>query len=371
MSQTALEPARPDTLATFDPTVSALLGVLFEDFLKDQRSKNTAAAYRYSLRDFSRFLDELSVREEEERPRTPDKITRTHVRRWKARLLDRGMAPKSVNLRLTAVASFFEWLDDELDDLRKRGMLPPSMAAVEEIRNPARKVKRLPATSTPRRISFDVFAALVKHLESDPPEMRSDTAARDLAILEVFHATGARRSEVLGLRARDVVYDSGRAYDEDERSPYSLEMVVKGGRSELVELPLLVVERIDRYLARVGRGTLRDLSRTDPDGYLFRTSTGRRLAPEAFVRQCKAHAKRCGHRPEDFVLHGIRSLVAVGCADNGSIEDARQQLGHASVSTTGNYIDRMNGRPCLHFEARRAKLQRAIDTMSEGASHVA
>ena len=100
----------------------------------------------------------------------------------------RGLAPKSLQRRLSACRSYYAWL-------LKNGRIPASPGA------------GLRAPKAPRRLPqvLDVDEAVrLVEVPTDVP-----LGLRDRALLELFYSSGLRLSELCGLRWRDLHDDAG------------------------------------------------------------------------------------------------------------------------------------------------------------------
>ncbi len=102
-----------------------------------------------------------------------------------------GIAPRSIQRRLSAVRTFYEFL-------MREGHAEHNPA--REVRAPKIK-KRLPAT-----LDADQMARLLEFRADD------SLSARDKAMMELFYSSGLRLSELVGLRSRRRRFDrSNRA----------------------------------------------------------------------------------------------------------------------------------------------------------------
>ena len=100
----------------------------------------------------------------------------------------RGLSPKSLQRRLSAVRSFYRWL-------LKHGRI---------VANPAAGVR---APKAPRKLPQVLDADEAKALVEVPTDV--PLGLRDRAMLELFYSSGLRLSELCGLRWRDLHLDDG------------------------------------------------------------------------------------------------------------------------------------------------------------------
>ena len=148
---------------------------------------------------------------------------------------------------------------------------------------------------------------------------------RDLAILHVLYATGARVTEVITLRTTSIIADHRllRAFG-------------KGNKERLVPIADIALQWVTRYATEV-RPLFRTRARKDPGDVLFLSRTGRpldrvriyQIVQEACARSgmtvaCSPHALR----------HSFATHLVSGGADLRSVQE---MLGHASLQTTQVY----------------------------------
>lgn len=163
-------------------------GTIVEDlsasFLRSLRAENkserTVETYGDACRAFARFLAEQGM------PATVDSITREHVEAFVEHLLQRWKPATAAN-RYRALQRFFGFAleEGEIREHPMRNMSPP----------------RIPETP-PAVLGDDELRDLLKACEGQTFADR-----RDAAIVRVFIDTGARLSEVAGLRVVDVDLD--------------------------------------------------------------------------------------------------------------------------------------------------------------------
>src|SRR5574337_2195793 len=177
-------------------------------------SPHTLKNYAIDLQQFRAFL-----RTGRETPWNPAEVDSLAIRAFVADLHRRGIARSSIARKLATLRSFFRYLCRE-------GIVAA---------NPARLVstpklpKRLPAYLT----VDEVDRLLAPVGGQDLP------GARDLAILELFYASGIRLSELTGLDVRDV----------DMRGAL-VRVTGKGGKERIVPVGSKAIAALRRYLDR-------------------------------------------------------------------------------------------------------------------------
>jgi integrase/recombinase XerD len=257
-------------------------------------SRNTLAAYRRDLLDFSDFLRS----QRRALPETgPDDIVD-----YLERLRKRGLRPSSVARRISALRGFYRHLLREGDLARD---------PTEHVELPRR------GRSLPRALTREVATALV-----EAPDAGRPRGVRDRTILELLYATGMRASECLDVKLEDVNLTAGY-----------LVCTGKGRKQRLVPVGAEAVQWVRRYLREV-----RPLwTRRRDSGRLFVNPRGGPLSRQslwAIVRQAAARAGVRGRVSPHMLRHSFASHLLEGGADLRSVQ---AMLGHADIATTQIY----------------------------------
>lgn len=169
------------------------------------------------------------------------------------------------------------------------------------------------------------MAVAESHARSDGP-----TAKRDFAMLLLYLATGMRRSEVIGLRGRDL------SFEDDE---IIIRCRVKGGDNQNRALDS---RRFRAALLDYLRGSRR-LHVLRDDGPLWTRhdragEPGEPLSSWSFVENLKRYAEEAVIG--NFHLHRPRHTYARIVAERtGSLSETQEALGHRHAVTTRLYVD--------------------------------
>ena len=157
----------------------------FLNYLKLERnySELTIISYGKDLEQFKAYLKKL---DEEVELETVDADI---IRSWVITLMDENMAASSVNRKLSSLRSFYRYL------LRK-GLIQAD--PVQKVKGPKKK-KPLPTF---------VKEEEMNKLLDEVPFGDDFEGVRDKLILEVFYATGVRRSELVGLNDGDIDFSA-------------------------------------------------------------------------------------------------------------------------------------------------------------------
>ncbi|HXW10127.1 MAG TPA: tyrosine recombinase XerC [Steroidobacteraceae bacterium] len=222
-----------------------------------------------------------------------------HLRAFAAREHRRGLAPRSIQRRLSACRGLFRYLIRE-------GELRADPAG--DVQAPKAR-KRLP---TP--LDADSMARLL--------EFRSDDTlgVRDKAIMELFYSSGLRLAELLGLDLLDL--------DLRDRT---VRVVGKGRKTRIVPVGRHAVEAIRRWLGE--RATVAGVG----EQALFVGQNGGRLGPRIVQRRIARWARLQG-LPEHVHPHMFRHSFASHLLESSQdLRAVQELLGHANISTTQVY----------------------------------
>jgi integrase/recombinase XerC len=188
--------------------------------------------------------------------------------------------------------------------------------------NPA---KLVPTPKLPKRLPAYLSVDEVDRLLASPSE-EGPAGARDLAILELFYASGIRLSELTGLDVRDM----------DIRESL-VRVKGKGNKERIVPVGSKAVTALGRYLGRRS-DLIHGVKRAMPEPLaLFLNLQGGRLSQRGAARIVLKYLNRSGLGPK-ITPHGLRHSYATHLLQAGADLRAIQELlGHSRLSTTQRY----------------------------------
>ncbi|WP_030168683.1 tyrosine-type recombinase/integrase [Spirillospora albida] len=179
---------------------------------------------------------------------------------------------------------------------------------------------RLPAG---RSVHAAEFTALLRACAAD----RSPAGVRDAALLAVLYTTGARRSEIAGLRRED--------YDPGERS---LRIIGKGDKERVEYVHEGAAALLGAWLAADERASGPMFTPVHRTGAIQR-----RPMTDAAVRNAVVKRRKEAGLPP-LTPHDFRRTFIGDLLDQGvDLATVQQLVGHASPATTARY-DRRPGR---------------------------
>ncbi|MGC9666210.1 tyrosine-type recombinase/integrase [Planosporangium sp. 12N6] len=198
------------------------------------------------------------------------------------------------------------------------------MSAVDKPHVPLPLPKPLRGEDTPER--------LLEAVAHEEGRQRDPWPERDLAVLALALCAGLRLSELLALRVGSVTGRPG------ERR---VEVVGKGGKLRVVpvepELDAVLGRYLDSRVRRFGARTVvvESVLLVDRRGEPLR-----RGGLQYLVESCYRRAGITDRVPRGARLHALRHTFATRLAEDGATaSEIMWLLGHASLTTSQNYID--------------------------------
>lgn len=208
----------------------------------------------------------------------------------------RGLSPKSLQRRLSACRSFYQWL-------LRHGRIGSNPAAVIRAPKAPRKL--------PQVLDADEAVRLVE-IPTDGP-----LGLRDRALLELFYSSGLRLSELCALRWRDLDLADGL-------------VTVLGKGSKQRSVPV-------GSHARTALAAWKDQQKAATDAPVFPGRAGQPISPRAVQLRLRLLAQRQGlfKRVHPHLLrHSFASHVL---ESSGDLRGVQELLGHADIATTQIY----------------------------------
>jgi integrase/recombinase XerC len=262
--------------------------------LKTERrfSPHTVSAYRRDLTAFASFCEAAGVDR-------LDKLDSYHVRGFAAESHRRGLSPRSIARRLSAVRSF---LRAEVEQGRLRTNVALNISAPKPSR-------RLPGT-----LDADQVAQLLESSDDEP------LVIRDLAILELFYSSGLRLAELVNLDL-----------DALDFADQTVRVTGKGNKTRILPVGRRALEAIRHWLpVRLGIAG-------NAEQALFVSRKGTRLAARSVQARLDRWARSRGssrHLHPHLLRHSFASHML---ESSGDLRAVQELLGHASISTTQVY----------------------------------
>ena len=244
--------------------------------LADERAAGTVAKYRHDVAAFAAWLDGRGA-------------TKESAAEWKATLLERGYAPRTINSMLAAVNGFFKFMGWPI---RVRFL----------------KIQRALFRDRSRELSRPEYDRLLAAARSGGQE-------RLALIAETLCAAGIRVSEL-----RYITVEAARA----GRAPISLK-----GKIRTILLPAKLCRKLLGYVRK----------QKIASGEVFLTRSGKGISRRQVWYELKRLCAAAGVAETKVFPHNLRHLFAAtfyrACRDIARLADV---LGHSSIETTRIYL---------------------------------
>jgi len=267
------------------------------DFL--QRLKTERRLSPHTVTAYQRDLNALLGFCEREKVESFAALDSYHVRRFAAESHRRGLGPRSVARRLSAVRTFLNYLV-EIDAIKAN--------AGVHVQAP-KPPRHLPST-----LDADQVASLLA-ISGDEP-----LAIRDRAILELFYSSGLRLAELVGLNLGDV--------DAADRT---VRVLGKGSKARIVPVGRKALAALHDWLA------VRPQLAAHGEPALFVSRNGERISRRSVQARVSHWAKQQG-APTGVHPHMLRHSFATHVLESSKdLRAVQEMLGHASLSTTQIY----------------------------------
>jgi integrase/recombinase XerC len=262
-------------------------------------SSHTVSAYRHDLLTLLAFCERRDVKRW-------GALNNFQVRAFAAGEHAGGIAPRSIQRRLSAARTFYEYL-------LREGAVKNNPAL--DVRAPKTK-KRLPAT-----LDADQMGRLLDFRVDDT------LSARDKAMMELFYSSGLRLSELVGLDVSGV--------DLQDRT---VRVLGKGHKTRIVPVGRHAIAALKEWLTQRAELTQKNPSLSSPhSGPMFVGKTGRPLSVRAVQLRVGTWARRQGltmHVHPHMFRHSFATHLL---ESSGDLRGVQELLGHADISTTQVY----------------------------------
>lgn len=144
---------------------------------------------------------------------------------------------------------------------------------------------------------------------------------RDLAVVEMFFATGARVYEVANIKIENMDLSSG-----------IIRFMGKGGKERVIQIGSREVTVLLRQYYTENKEVIRRC------GYFFVNQNGNRFSEQSIRRMLKQYTKSAGIE-RNITPHMFRHSFATYLIEEGvDVSCVQRILGHSSIKTTQIYI---------------------------------
>lgn len=270
----------------------------FISYLESEKrySPNTIDSYKTDLLKLAEYLENQYELKHWENVTTPQ------LRSWVVSMSTDGIAPRSINRKISAVRHLFRYLK------KTNGVSV----------NPAH---RLIAPKTGKKLPEVVDASSLESIWSDDLFGQGFSAWRDRVIMQSLYLTGMRRAELLALRIADV--DLGQN---------QLKVIGKGNKERWIPFGAKLKDTFVKYLD-VLRGEFPDMEIE----CLVVTDRGKPAYPKFIYNKVNYYLGLISTVSKKSP-HVLRHSFATHLSDEGAdLQAIKELLGHANLSATQIY----------------------------------
>jgi integrase/recombinase XerD len=274
----------------------------FIDYLAVERglADNTLLAYRRDLNKYVAQLDERGIK-------SVGNVQREHVTEFIFHEKDAGLSTSSICRSLAAIKMFHRFLVRE----RLAPTDPTNLVDTPKL------WKKIP----------DVLSQSEVELIINATRGRKPQQVRDLAIVELFYASGMRVSELASLKVENLNFDVGY-----------VRCLGKGRKERVIPIGKQSRDAVRKYCDTVRPKFLK----AKVSGDLFLSRLGRKMSRQAIWQLIKQYAKKA-NITKTIKPHTLRHTFATHLLQHGAdLRSVQEMLGHADISTTQIYthVDR-------------------------------
>lgn len=251
-------------------------------------------------------------------------VTPDIVNVWAHRQLMEGNAKSTINRKLSAMHSFYDFLCRRNVGIMTYNPFSTNQGAIR-FKNAIKDYSDQKAL-TPIETSKLLRSVNAKGRTG----MDQVVAYRDLLVLQILITTGLRRAEVCGIKIGDITLNQGR---------WTVSVLGKGNKVRLMVLAEPVKHTIDTYFKLRGV-TYGDKALPLIISHSSNADSAAHVNTSTIYRIVKKYADKAGLDAELISPHNLRHTFATMSYDElGVNKDSLQSLmGHASSSTTSRYI---------------------------------
>ena len=267
--------------------------------LEKNSSVHTQTAYRGDLEDFKGFLLKQDLPNQDS---SLEEVSYGEIRSWIVFLIQKGNSTRTVNRKISVLRSYYKFL--------------MRVGSIE--RSPLKEHKALKmATKVQLPFSQEEVARV---LNSDFFPKNYDGVLQK-TILSLFYYTGIRRSELIGLKYKDI-----------NLSKDLIKVLGKQNKERLIPLLPEIKDQIKKLLSLQNQSGISHSERL-----FFQTENGGKLT-EAFVyKTVNDYFGRVSTKTKKSP-HVLRHSFATHLLDQGAdLNSIKDLLGHSSIAATQHY----------------------------------
>lgn len=263
---------------------------------RKELDRKTLKAYRIDLRQYFEYI----CVDEPDKEKIEEYVTHLH----------KSYKQKTVKRKIASIKAFYNYLEET------------EIIAESSFRKI--KVKFKETVTLPRIIPREEIEKLLNHMyqclnENDKASRKF--MLRDVAVIEVFFATGARVYEISNIRDDSINLNTGL-----------IRLMGKGGKERYVQISnTSILEVLKKYYDENEQSIKKS-------GYFFVNNRESRYTEQSIRLMLKKYTKQAGIE-RNITPHMFRHSFATYLIEEGvDVSCVQQILGHSSIKTTQIYI---------------------------------
>jgi len=288
-------------------------------------SESTVVTRKRSIREFLLYLERCGISSMDQAARDKTERFVRYLKRRENKLSGSGLMNASINVGISSVNKFFEYLRQSAVVT----MVPYNLGYVEELYKP-RVVLTLQEISS----LYEVTYMQKWFARAETKEYQKAIQQRDRAMLGVYYGCGLRKSEGTSLTVSDILTERKLIFVRKG----------KGCKERYVPVTDGNLQHITEYI-QDGRNYLLARSGTGTDAY-FINQFGGSCSDQALSARLDRLVKNSdspGLQSKRPSLHTLRHSIATHLLQSGmEIEMIQKFLGHASLESTQIYTHLAN-----------------------------
>ena len=266
----------------------------FTSYLNRERSlsDNTIRAYVGDLDSLAAHLSALKITD-------INALNISHLRSWLANQQSKGASRTTLARRATSIKLFTKWAF-------KEGLLPSDVGF--NLATP--KAHRV----LPEILDVKTADIAMQSLEAVAEETGELTAIRNLAMVEMLYASGARVSEICGLDLKDIDFER-----------QTIRVIGKGSKERVIPIGRPAIAALEKWLA-----VRAQMANEKSGSAVFLGARGKRID--------QRQVREVVYKTIELGPHALRHSAATHLLEGGAdLRTVQEILGHASLSTTQIY----------------------------------
>ena len=261
--------------------------------LEKKYSKHTITAYKNDLNSFQQFCNEEYQNQE------ISSVNYSLIRSWIVSLVELGISNRTINRKVSSLKSFYKFLQ-KTNQIQANPLIN---------HQPLKVAKTVQVPFSEKEI-----LEILKTNDEDDFE-----SVRNKLIVELFYATGIRRSELINIKITDINFDNE-----------TVKVLGKRNKERYIPLLKIVQNNIQKYLNY-------RLKINTKEPYLFVTLKGKKVYDTLVYRIINNYFSKVSTKVKKSP-HIIRHTFATHLLNEGAnLNAVKELLGHSSLASTQIY----------------------------------